>query len=550
MLQRVPVQRMFSFMDAGTPDWSRRVAALRWPCRYSAYEILGEHFYRSLTDLPSAYADAARGDDVFGSRADKAAAMWLALGLANATLAQGVRHVIEIAEGAARDDDWSGSIAELPLLAWLRSNSAVAPTFLDRRWQRTRATGTATHVRQAVKNAAFLLQLEMPWARQRPRQVTDAPLFDGNRDKMGLTSPSITVSYSFLGLDTFAPEQQMRPDVRDIAAQWSHEISRHFDGLGISVIRQLAFLADYVFSATVSTAWRDMHQVKRRMPRRRLGERLISGTPTHAGRTLGWWYRSHGLLVERCAHGGDRGTHIDYCWDLAELPFCSRYITHGVLEKNNLAARAASGIICRNFLEIPAFESYGSPKHKRLFENGRRVPRSAARGRRLLYLPGLYGTEIIPLSPIFKTPDHLYAEWQYSMIEILKGLNYDIEIKAHPDGIIGGRQVLSQTGCKIIEGIVNFETTDYDCFLFDFPGSAWFDCLASQQAMVLIDLGIRPLDPLSSHTICERCPIIKSFGNNYNLLRVDPTDLSDAITMAMGIGGCDERTAKVLFSDD
>jgi len=547
MLQKVSVQSVFSFSDAGKPGWPDHVAALCWPCPYSAYDVLGEVFYRSLTDLPAQYAGVAQGADVFGGRDDRAAAMWLALALAYATLAQSVRFAIEINHAAAHGNDWSGSAADMPLLAWLRSDDKTIPAFLERRWQRKRAAGVSAYIRQGVKNATTVIQLEMPWFRQRTRQVTSAPLFDANRDKTARTSRSVSVSYSFLGLDTFAPEREMRKDVRELAVEWSRDISRGAGAFDTSVAKRIELLVDYVLSATISTAWRDMRQVQRRMPRRRLGERLISGTPTHAGRTLGWWYRKHDIPVERYAHGGDRGTHVDYGWDLVELPFCSRYVTHGALERDNFAARAATGAICRNFPEHPVFTTSGSPKHQEIYRKtlNSKVPTGAL--RRLLYVPGLYVTERVPLSPIFKTPDHLYAEWQLWFVKALKQQGYDVTIKLHPDGIEKGAAVFNQSDCRLLDGYLDPTRNEYGCRVFDFPGSAWFDSLASNAAMVLVDLGARKLDPRSAELVRRRCPIVPSTQDDANRLRANLEDIDSAIAAAQQNPGCNTAEARQLF---
>jgi hypothetical protein len=547
MLQKVSSESVFSFADAGTDGWPEQVAALRWPCPYSEYDILGETFYRSLTDLPSQYANVAQGPGVFGTRNDRAAAMWLALGLAQATLAQTVRYAIEINHGAARGNDWRGSAADMPLLSWLRSDDQTIPIFLDRRWQRKRTTGASAYIRQGVKNATTVMQLEMPWLRQRARQVTSAPLFDANRDKTARASRSVSVSYSFLGLDTFAPEREMRKDVRELAVEWSRDISRGAGAFDTSVAKRIELLVDYVLSATISTAWRDMRQVQRRMPRRRLGERLISGTPTHAGRTLGWWCRKHDIPVERYAHGGDRGTHVDYGWDLVELPFCSRYVTHGALERDNFAARAATGAICRNFPEHPVFATFGSPKHQEIYRKtlNSKVPPGAV--RRLLYVPGLYVTERVPLSPIFKTPDHLYAEWQLWFVKALKQQGYDVTIKLHPDGVEQGAAVFSHSGCRLIDGYLDPTHTNYGCLVFDFPGSAWFDCLAGHTAMVLIDLGARKLDTRSAELVRWRCPVVSAIQDDANRLRVNTAELDVAITAAQLKSRCDESSGRKFF---
>jgi hypothetical protein len=550
MLERISLQPIFSFADVGRSEWPESVAALRWPCRYDAYDVLGQDFYRIVTDLPAIYSQTANKRDTFGDAQENAAAMWLALAMALPTLAQAARCAIEDGEARRTGGIWCGSPGEMPLLSWLMAASNEPPQFLTDRWQRSVPGGLKAHGKRFIKNAISTLRLELPFERSKPRLVTAAPLFNQFHTKSDPNNGKpIDVGYAFTGLDNFAAEKELRDDIDAVAAAWTDAVVKLCPAIAGAFGKRLSDMAQYVFSVTISTAWRDMRHIMTKMPRRRLGEGLWSGTPTHAGRVLGWWYRQNGLPVYRFAHGGDRGTHLDPGWDVIELPFCSHYHTHGRLEKENLEARATAGEICRNFLERPTFVSSGSLKHQQIYlaAQNKQVDRGNKTGRSLLYVPGAYASEIVPLSPIFKTPDHLYVEWQLWLIRELTGRGYEVTVKLHPGGQVAGATVFKHTGCKLIGGYFDSSQLDYDCLLFDFPGSAWFDALASDAAIVLIELGPRPLDPRSASLIKRRCPGVRYFQDENNRLRADMEALNREIEQAQKQPGCENDLARRLF---
>lgn len=550
MLERVSSEQVFSFADVGRSDWPESVAALRWPCRYDAYDVLGQDFYRIVTDLPAIYSQTANGRDTFGDVGEYAAAMWLALALTQPTLAQAARYAIEMAEARRGGRNWYGSPGEMPLLAWLMAVNNEPPHFLATRWQRSVPGSLKARTKRFIKNTITAARLDIPFGRKNPRLVTSAPLFNQFHETIRpKNGKPIDVNYAFTGLDGFVAETELRDDVDEVATAWTDATVKLYSAVDGTFGKRLHALAKYVLSVAVSTAWRDMRHLAAKMPRRRMGECLYSGTPTHAGRVLGWWYRQNGLPVYRFAHGGDRGTHLDPGWDVIELLFCSHYYGHGQLEKQNFDGRTADGQICRNFPERPTFLSCGSVKHQKIYEaaQSKRFNQSKSFGRHLLYVPGVYASEIIPLSPIFKTPDHLYVEWQLWLVSELMGRGYDVTIKLHPGGQVAGADVFKHAGYNLIEGYFDPLHIDHDCLLFDFPGSAWFDCLASDAAMVLVDIGARKLDPRSADLVRQRCPIVTSTQDEANRLRANLGDIDAAIAAAQQNSGCDASTAKQLF---
>lgn len=547
------INSLFSFADVAQSGWTEKITGIRWPCSYNAYDSLRFEFTRDLNQLPQAYAEVASGPDVFGDADDKSAAMWLALGLMLPTLTQVSRYAIETAHAMLAGEQWVGSCAEMPLLQWLVSNSNEPPpglmnADLAAHQQKMGRLGIAETGKRAIKRSICKARLFSPWNGQAVRLVTASPLFEHfHRQGEGDGIAPILVDRAFLGLDRLEPISESRSDDQGIAEFWSELAIKPIAALNRQLAERLTLFARHAFSATISIAWRDMAFIRRRIPRRQMGELLCSGTPKHAGRVLSWWYRCNGLPVYRFGHGGDRGTHIDPGWDLVEMPFCSRYFGHGALERDALTGRARDGSICSGHPETPVFDSRGSSKHQAILESALSQARRLGDGKRLLYVTGRYGSELVRLSPVFKTPDHLYAEWQLWFINALRDRGYEVTIKMHPRDRIAASAALDDNSCRRIGGYLDLAQIDYDCLLFDFPGSAWFDTLASNAAMVMADIGPRRLDPRSSESVQQRCPHVPAYQDERNLLRIDMNALELAIGAAQERPGCDEAFAQKLF---
>ncbi|MCH9006849.1 alpha/beta hydrolase [candidate division KSB1 bacterium] len=67
---------------------------------------------------------------------------------------------------------------------------------------------------------------------------------------------------------------------------------------------------------------------------------------------------------------------------------------------------------------------------------------------------------------------------------------------------------------------------------FDFAGSAFFDALASDRGVVLIDMGTRPRDANSFDDLNQRCEVITCKQGPGNRFRLDTDHLGEAIERA------------------
>ena len=72
----------------------------------------------------------------------------------------------------------------------------------------------------------------------------------------------------------------------------------------------------------------------------------------------------------------------------------------------------------------------------------------------------------------------------------------------------------------------------HECLVFDYAGSAFFDALATNRRVVLVDTGIRPFDPNAEADIAARCRIVRTTVDADNRLAFDADELVRAIAEA------------------
>jgi len=279
------------------------------------------------------------------------------------------------------------------------------------------------------------------------------------------------------------------------------------------------------------------------------GDVLIGGTPKEIGRMLNWRYQQMGRKVWRFSHGGDRAFYIDPLWSITELPFVDTYHVHGSGEASVLQKRYDN----KKFFMPPGrpmkFTTHGSRKHQQLWHEGQKQKNKRTRKGpfRVVLVSGSFLGEkhMGPLT--FKLPDTLIADTQRQLINVLIRHGYEVYLKAHPKGLFSDRRVHRHADLVSLTDPFDPVKVDADCYLFEFAGSAFFDALASEKGVVLVDMGNRPWDENGRSDLESRCEIIEAQPDEYNRIRVKEDLLIDAVEKACNVSECPKSFADKYF---
>lgn len=288
----------------------------------------------------------------------------------------------------------------------------------------------------------------------------------------------------------------------------------------------------------------DLAYLRRNGPRR-IGHLLISGTPKYPGRMLSRYYRERGSAVFRFAHGGERVFFEDYHWGISELPYCDRYYTHSRVEAQAIQHRLQSGRIVSLPSFCEDFTSEGSDKHQRLLAAGREV--TGKQSNTVLYVPSLYGGEQNITVPAFRAPDPLYHEWQTWLLKTVRSLGYRIAIKVHPKGESQWNRLLEPYADEIVGGHFDANAGNAFCYLFDFPGTAFFDALASNRGVVFLHHGGRPIDRLVADDLAKRCHVVPCDEDEALRIRTSVDALAAGISQAREFPGVSDDFSQKFF---
>jgi hypothetical protein len=191
----------------------------------------------------------------------------------------------------------------------------------------------------------------------------------------------------------------------------------------------------------------------------------------------------------------------------------------------------------------------GSPKHVSLYERARRAP---DRGPgRILFVPGLFGAEWNHGTFAFKLPDPLIADVQLSILKALRAIGMKVSVKPHPKGVLprlGSPAAFYGPYCdEVLSGRFDPTEMDADIFVFDFPGSAWFDALTSQRGVVLVDTQNRPFEPTTRPALESRVAIVPAVRRLSGGFDVDASAMLAGLDDAVSKAGCSDAFAKSFF---
>ena len=148
----------------------------------------------------------------------------------------------------------------------------------------------------------------------------------------------------------------------------------------------------------------------------------------------------------------------------------------------------------------------------------------------------------------FKIPDLMLIEFLLFQYNLLKNNNYEVYIKPHPKGIC--KNIFKNKFKDIIlfeNDFLNPKICDFDCFIFEFAGSAFYDSLFTNKGIILFDTKIRPWYLETKKILLNRCQILETHQNKNNWLRFNKSEFENKLKLACDYKVCDSKFAQLLF---
>jgi len=321
----------------------------------------------------------------------------------------------------------------------------------------------------------------------------------------------------------------------------------------VTQVARVRFVVEGLALERLQTAYSTALCLKNAMPLHRIGDLLLGGTSNEIGRLLNWFYQKGGSKVWRFSHGGDRAFFFDPMWSVTEFPYVDHYHVFGAGEARQLTARYAANKRLAPFGGPPVFASFGSKRHQQWWRKGvaRLGEKRAGKKTKIVICSGAYLGESIMVPLNFKQPDPLIIDALGNIISILVRGGFDVSVKPHPKGLPIGEKLYRRLGVETVGGEFDPTQMEADCYVFNFAGSAFFDALASEKSVVLIDSGVRQWDAKGLVDLKARCEIVEVRPDDSNRMRVNEEELISAVERASQRRGCPEWFAqKYFFSDD
>ena len=493
---------------------------LDWPTPYVDYAFLSNEMVDKL--VASARAAAATPELEAAVEAKLADAVSdLAL---IARLALDLRHT----RAAARQPLYSRT--DSPWLRFLDEGAIdTARVIRQRAWHYRKSRGAFSELKRRVHRWRSDAWASLSPTADRYDVLSRNSLLDEHLGRDGARRVDISPNYR----DWPAPSATPEP-VRDVVTAMTEAFAAaaiRAAGNDSALATSARALSEPVIAGHLGKAWSDLGRIRRLITERRAGAVLAGGTPKHIGRLFAWQYKQLGRTVFRFGHGGERAFYDDYSWSLSELPWCDRYFCHSHAEATHLSRRCAERRMTPAGPDDIAFEGLGSRKHQaiRAASGGRRrAPRTGT----VMYVAGGYLGEVLADFPTRKPPDALYFEWQAWLLKAIRALGYKVVTKVHPKGVLHEAMLLRPFSDRIVDGYFDCQSHDADCYVFDFAGTAFFDALASDRGVVLIDMGTRPRDANSFDDLNQRCEVVTCEQGPGNRFRLDIDHLGEAIERA------------------
>ena len=153
-----------------------------------------------------------------------------------------------------------------------------------------------------------------------------------------------------------------------------------------------------------------------------------------------------------------------------------------------------------------------------------------------MFLTSIYPGEAMMTLRSQNPPVPLVFEWHRWLLDTLGRAGFTVIVKGHPKGLQGQlspASVLAPFCERTLSG--HFDPLDLpqvDCLIFDYAGTAFADALAANIGIVLLDLGVRPIDPGGAELLDARVERVSCHFNRNSHFRVNQDELMSAIDRA------------------
>ncbi len=318
-------------------------------------------------------------------------------------------------------------------------------------------------------------------------------------------------------------------------------------GIDTPEVKKIVKLSEIFLVERLNKQLSNLKNIRILLKKEFLSPILLTGTPNVMGRVVSKIYRESNKKVIRYSHGGDRGFFNDPLWFFSELYQADEYYVHGSNEARNISNRITNNLIITSNKK-PIIYSNGSLKHQETFKKNTNVVKKV---KKIGLVFGMYTNEWAHNTYSYKLPDVITAYYQLQLAKILKDNNFEIFIKPHPKGVLSKlnltNKLYKKYSNKIINERFNADNFDVDLMIFDYAGSAWFDSLATNKPIILLDFGVRDFDLLGLDDLKSRCVILDLRFNKNILKKINPKILLKAVEEAIEKGGCTEDFASKYF---
>jgi len=254
---------------------------------------------------------------------------------------------------------------------------------------------------------------------------------------------------------------------------------------------------------------------------------IISGTGfKYSGRAISLAVMEKGGRVERFEHGGPLGMVSSFEGTmLSDLPVATHYVMMSEAKIELFQNLGPSRVFPK--LMNAELRSGGGDTHFSSIPSRTAMVQSGQR-KRILYGPTAFRGHQQYEQPLL--PDLVYLDWQLRLVTELSQFSIDVVLKPHPQSSLGQWRKQFAGLCEISDTPFEQLIPEVDGILCDYPQSTTFwGALCSDRPVVMIDLGISPLNPALEDMYGRRCTIIDSTYDDNGIPQTDFDVLREAI---------------------